>query len=178
MQRQPGVVLLLAQRSSGDGAHPSSNSTPSARASARSSRDAARRGLFSPQRGAEGDSGRRRRSRRCNLSHRGLPRKASPARVFQSNGFTPAAATRTRTSIGPGAGRGSSVTPSTSGPLADGYGRSLRFRARRRKRWAELDAVADWNRVKTNNGSASRRTARHCAVREWRRPPYPTATRR
>ena len=39
-----------------------------------------------------------------------------PARVFQSTGLTPAAATRTRISVGNGSGTGARPTSSTSGP--------------------------------------------------------------
>src|SRR5688572_19217498 len=39
-----------------------------------------------------------------------------PSAVYRSTGLTPAARTRTRTSVGKGWGRGSSVTASTSGP--------------------------------------------------------------
>ena len=42
-----------------------------------------------------------------------------PARVFQSTGFTPAAATRTRTSVGSGSGRAASPISRTSGPPVD-----------------------------------------------------------
>src|SRR5262245_3200628 len=46
----------------------------------------------------------------------GSPMKPPRARVFQSTGLTPAAAVRTRTSVGPGSGRGASSSWSTSGP--------------------------------------------------------------
>lgn len=39
-----------------------------------------------------------------------------PSRVFTSTGLTPAETTRTRTSVGSGTGRGTSVTRRTSGP--------------------------------------------------------------
>src|SRR5262245_47829013 len=46
----------------------------------------------------------------------GSPKKPPRRRVFQSTGLTPAAATRTSTSVGLVAGFGPSVSRSTSGP--------------------------------------------------------------
>jgi hypothetical protein len=43
----------------------------------------------------------------------------APARVFQSTGFTPAAATRTRISVGSGSGTSAAPTSRTSGPPVD-----------------------------------------------------------
>ena len=46
----------------------------------------------------------------------GSPRNTPWARVFQSTGLTPAACTRTRTSVGPGSGRATSASSNTSVP--------------------------------------------------------------
>ncbi len=47
-----------------------------------------------------------------------MPHTLPLARLFQSVGFTPAAFTRTSTSVGPGTGLSTSTIFSTSGPPA------------------------------------------------------------